>query len=120
MEVPPNVNYLLYLLVDIFIEYDYLPFDLYGIIEDKIKKLYSGVINNQKIFSFKGDSDAMIVRGLIKILATIYNETEIQEASNIDPYRKLELLNLKEHISSQRSNGLNSIILKIKEFLPNS
>ena len=26
----------------------------------------------------------MIVRGLIKILATIYNETEIQEASNID------------------------------------
>ena len=48
--------------------------------------------NGQKIFSFKGDSDAMIVRGLIKILATIYNETEVQEASNIDPYRKLELL----------------------------
>ena len=74
-------------------------------------------INGQKIFSFKGDSDAMIVRGLIKILTTIYNDTEIKEASNIDPYKKLELLNLKEHISSQRSNGLNSIILKIKEFL---
>ena len=77
-------------------------------------------LNGKKIFSFKGDSDAMIVRGLIKILATIYNETEVQEASNIDPYKKLELLNLKEHISSQRSNGLNSIILKIKKFLPNS
>ena len=59
----------------------------------------------------------MIVRGLIKILATIYNETDVKEACNIDPYSKLELLNLKEHISSQRSNGLNSIILKIKEFL---
>ena len=77
-------------------------------------------VNGQKIFSFKGDSDAMIVRGLIKILATIYNKTEVQEANYIDPYKKLELLNLKDHISSQRSNGLNSMILKIQEFLSNT
>ena len=77
-------------------------------------------INGQKVFSFKGDSDAMIVRGLIKILATIYDKTEVQEASYIDPIKKLELLNLKDHISSQRSNGLNSMILKIQEFLSNS
>ena len=77
-------------------------------------------VNGQKIFSFKGDSDAMIVRGLIKILATIYNKTEVQEANYIDPYKKLELLNLKDHISSQRSNGLNSMILKIQEFLFNT
>ena len=77
-------------------------------------------VNGQKIFSFKGDSDAMIVRGLIKILSTIYNKTEVQEAINIDPYKKLELLNLKDHISSQRSNGLNSMILKIQEFLFNT
>ena len=59
----------------------------------------------------------MIVKGLIKILSTIYNEKDVKEAIKIDPFKKLELLNLNEHISSQRSNGLNSMILKIKDFL---
>ena len=76
--------------------------------------------NGKKLFTFKGDSDAMIVRGLIKLLSTIYNNKEVKEALTIDPYKQLELLNLKEHISSQRSNGLNSMILKIKEFLLNN
>ena len=71
----------------------------------------------KKVFSFIGDSDAMIVKGLIKILSTIYNEKDVKEAIKIDPIKKLKLLNLNEHISSQRSNGLNSIILKIKDFL---
>ena len=74
-------------------------------------------IDGKKTFSFKGDSDAMIVRGLIKILSSIYNYKEVNEAISIDPYKKLETLNLKEHISSQRSNGLNSMIKKIKEYL---
>ena len=74
-------------------------------------------VEGKKIFSFNGDSDAMIVKGLIKILSTIYNEKDVKEAIEIDPFKKLELLNLKEHISSQRSNGLNSMILKIKDFL---
>ena len=70
-------------------------------------------------YYFKTDSDAMIVKGLIKILSTIYNEKDVKEAIEIDPFKKLELLNLNEHISSQRSNGLNSMILKIKDFLTN-
>ena len=45
------------------------------------------------------------------------NEKDVKEAIEIDPFKKLELLNLNEHISSQRSNGLNSMILKIKDFL---
>ena len=74
-------------------------------------------VQGKKIFSFEGDSDAMIVKGLIKILSTIYNEKDVEEAIELDPFKKLELLNLNEHISSQRSNGLNSMILKIKDFL---
>ena len=74
-------------------------------------------IQGKKIFSFEGDSDAMIVKGLIKILSTIYNEKDVEEAIELDPFKKLKLLNLNEHISSQRSNGLNSMILKIKDFL---
>ena len=74
-------------------------------------------VQGKKIFSFEGDSDAMIVKGLIKILSIIYNEKDVEEAIELDPFKKLELLNLNEHISSQRSNGLNSMILKIKDFL---
>ena len=77
-------------------------------------------VDGRKVFSFTGDSDAMIVKGLIKILSTIYNEKEVAEALDIDPHKKLKLLNLSEHISSQRTNGLNSMILKIKEFLANN
>ena len=74
-------------------------------------------VEGRKVFSFTGDSDAMIVKGLIKLLSPIYNEKDVIEAKKIDPFKKLELLSLNEHISSQRSNGLNSMILKIKDFL---
>ena len=76
--------------------------------------------NGVKFFTFKGDSDAMIVRGLIKILSTIYNNKNIKDALEVDPYEKLDLLDLKDHISSQRTNGLNSMILKIKEIVSNT
>ena len=72
---------------------------------------------NIKIFYFLGDSDAMIVRGLIKILTTIFNNKTICELQNTDPYSKLKLLDLQQHMSSQRSNGLKSMIAKIQEII---
>ena len=48
-------------------------------------------IQGKKIFSFEGDSDAMIVKGLIKILSTIYNEKDVEESIELDPFKKLIL-----------------------------
>ena len=76
--------------------------------------------NGQKLFFFQADSDAIIVRGLIKILIIIYNNKLIDELRDIDPFAQLSLLGLQENLSSQRSNGLKSIISKIQEIITNN
>ena len=55
-------------------------------------------INGQKIFSFKGDSDAMIVRGLIKILTTIYLEKLIYTPLRV---MSINLLLFKKEVGQQ-------------------
>ena len=63
--------------------------------------------------NFKGDSDAVIVKGLVAIVLTLYNEEQIDIAKNIDALAELDKLGLQEHLSSQRSNGLRAMIEKI-------
>ena len=65
-------------------------------------------------FGFRGDSDAMIVRGLIAVLAALYNGVPASEAAQIDAQAQLERLGLHEHLSSQRSNGLKSMVERLK------
>ena len=60
-------------------------------------------------FAFRGDSDAMIVRGLIAILSKLYNNITVNEAIKIDTLHEFAKLGLNEHLSAQRSNGFWSI-----------
>ena len=62
---------------------------------------------------FDGDSDAVIVKGLIALLRKLYNGTPIDEIKNISASENLKRLGLDEHLSSQRSNGVNAMIKKI-------
>ncbi len=66
--------------------------------------------------SFSGDSDAMIVKGLIAIVLMIYNHkspTEIKSIAVDDIFAKL---GLEEHLSPSRRNGLISMTEKIKHY----
>lgn len=66
--------------------------------------------------SFSGDSDAMIVKGLIAIVLMIYNHkspTEIKSIAVDDIFAKL---GLAEHLSPSRRNGLISMTEKIKHY----
>ena len=65
-------------------------------------------------FSFRGDSDAMIVRGLIAILSGLYNNVTVNEAIKIDANHEFSKLGLNEHLSAQRSNGLRSMVKRLK------
>ena len=67
------------------------------------------------IFSFQGDSDAMIVRGLIAILSALYNNLTIEKILTLKVYEELEKLGLNDHLSSQRSNGLTAMIKRIND-----
>ena len=67
------------------------------------------------IFYFDGDSDAIIVRGLIALLKAMYNGLPVATVVNIDAVTELGKLGLTEHLSSQRSNGLNAMVDRIKK-----
>lgn len=67
------------------------------------------------IFTFDGDSDAMIVRGLIAVLKALYSGLPLAEVASIDARAELERLGLNDHLSSQRSNGLRAMVERIRE-----
>lgn len=66
-------------------------------------------------FDFQGDSDAMIVRGLIAVLHALYAGVPISEVAAVDAPAELARLGLNEHLSSQRSNGLRAMMDRIRE-----
>ena len=65
-------------------------------------------------FDFQGESDAMIVRGLIAILHGLYAGLTLSEVLAVDALAELGRLGLTEHLSSQRSNGLRAMVEKIR------
>jgi cysteine desulfuration protein SufE len=65
-------------------------------------------------FDFDGDSDAMIVRGLIAILKALYSGLSVAEVGQVDAAAELARLGLDKHLSSQRSNGLRAMIVRIR------
>lgn len=64
---------------------------------------------------FRGDSDAMIVRGLIAILRALYCGQSLREVPRIDAQRELGRLSLEQHLSAQRSNGLKAMVRRIND-----
>ncbi|GGL90902.1 cysteine desufuration protein SufE [Pseudooceanicola nanhaiensis] len=66
-------------------------------------------------FRFDGDSDALIVRGLIAVLRALYNGLPVAEVPKVDAGGELARLSLQDHLSAQRSNGLRAMIGRIRE-----
>ena len=63
---------------------------------------------------FRGDSDAHIVRGLIAILLRLYSGRSNAEISAFDAKAAFEKLGLSGALSAQRSNGLASMVARIR------
>jgi cysteine desulfuration protein SufE len=63
---------------------------------------------------FQGDSDAMIVKGLIALLHRLYDGLPLDQVPGVDARAELGRLGLHEHLSAQRSNGLRAMIERIR------
>ncbi|MDP2621334.1 MAG: SufE family protein [Hyphomicrobiales bacterium] len=61
-----------------------------------------------------GDSDAHIVRGLIAILFALFSGRTPRAVLEADPNQVFERLDLREHLTPQRSNGLTAMVERIK------
>lgn len=63
---------------------------------------------------FRGDSDAHIVKGLVAVVLQIFSNRTPAEITDINAGEILKALELDEHLSPQRSNGLKAMIERIQ------
>ncbi len=66
------------------------------------------------VLKFRGDSDAHIVRGLIAILLRLYSGHSAAEITAFDAHAAFDKLGLSGALSAQRSNGLASMVARIR------
>jgi cysteine desulfuration protein SufE len=62
----------------------------------------------------RGDSDAHIVRGLVALLTALYSGKTASEALSTDAHSLFKDLGLAEHLTPQRSNGVRSMVERIR------
>ena len=66
------------------------------------------------VMTFEGDSDAHIVRGLVAILFALYQGKGAREILDTDALALFDRLGLRENLTPQRSNGLRSMVERIR------
>lgn len=66
------------------------------------------------VVTLRGDSDAHIVKGLIAILLMLYSGKTPEEILKIDAKAILGDLGLEAHLSPMRTNGLHSMVERIR------
>ena len=71
------------------------------------------------VLTFIGTSDAHIVRGLIAVTLAIFSGKRASEISKLNENDYFEQIGLQEHITPQRSNGLRSMVQRIKDTAAN-
>ena len=70
--------------------------------------------HNGAVLTFTGDSDALIVKGLIAITFMIFSGKTPEQILALDANAIFAKLGLKDHLTPQRSNGLVSMVARIK------
>jgi cysteine desulfuration protein SufE len=63
---------------------------------------------------YRGDSDAHIVRGLVAIVLTLFSGHTPKEILETDALAVFEEFGFRDHLTPQRSNGLRSMVERIK------
>src|SRR5262244_3583236 len=67
----------------------------------------------EAVLTFRGESDAHIVRGLIAVLFALYSGKPARQILAIDEKAVFSELGLDSHLTPQRSNGLASMAARI-------
>lgn len=62
----------------------------------------------------QGDSDALVVKGLVALLLAIYDGRELAEAAVLDPTPVFARIGLEGHLSMTRRNGLWSMVQRVR------
>jgi len=68
----------------------------------------------ETVLELQGDSDAMIVRGLVAILLSLVSGRPPKDIIDMDIRGELEKFGLQEHLTPQRANGLSAMMERVK------
>jgi cysteine desulfuration protein SufE len=74
----------------------------------------TGTENGQEVLHYRGESDAMIVQGLVAVLLALYSGRPVSEIAATDAIAIFDGLGLREHLTTQRSNGLVAMVNRIR------
>ena len=66
------------------------------------------------VLRFEGDSDAHIVRGLVAILIALYSGRPARDIVKTDALDLFDRIGLRENLTPQRSNGVRSMVERIR------
>ena len=64
---------------------------------------------------YKGDSDAILVKGIVALLIRVLSEQTPEDIINTKLYF-IDEIQLREHLSPTRSNGLNAMLRRMIEY----
>jgi cysteine desulfuration protein SufE len=70
--------------------------------------------DGEPVLSFRGDSDALIVQGLVAIVTSLFSGKTARDILDTDVEGIFAKLGLQEHLTPQRSNGLKSMVGRIR------
>lgn len=70
--------------------------------------------NGAPVLTFRGESDALIVQGLVAIVTALFSGKTAQEILDTDVDAVFAKLGLSEHLTPQRSNGFKSMVGRIR------
>ena len=68
----------------------------------------------ETVLRFRGDSDAHIVRGLVAVVIAMFTGRTPEAILRVDPEAVFRALSLREHLTPQRSNGINAMVERIR------
>ena len=66
------------------------------------------------VMHFAGDSDALIVRGLVAIVIALFDGKNAAQVLTTDAEAVFDRLDLRSHLTAQRSNGLRALVDRIR------
>ena len=71
-------------------------------------------LGDDVVLRYRGESDAMIVQGLVAILLALYSGRPARDIAATDAIAIFDTLGLREHLTAQRSNGLVAMVNRIR------
>ena len=71
-------------------------------------------VSGSPVLSFRGQSDAIITKGLVAVLIALYSGRPASEIAQTDAIEWFRKLGLSEHLGMQRSNGLVAMVNRIR------